>query len=74
MTINTIGFAGKTTEQFFTILVKNNVKKLIDIRLNNKSQLSGFANVYSSLQKLPQFHLKSPHFSVNLFQPLISFF
>lgn len=44
MNIFTIGFSQKSAEQFFNLLVKNNVKKLIDIRLNNKSQLAGFAN------------------------------
>lgn len=44
MNIFTIGFSQKTAEEFFTLLTKNNVKKLIDIRLNNKSQLAGFAN------------------------------
>ena len=41
--IYTIGFAGTTAENFFERLKKNNVLKLIDTRLNNKSQLSGFA-------------------------------
>lgn len=45
MNIYTIGFAQKSAEEFFTLLTKNKVKKLIDIRLNNKSQLAGFANV-----------------------------
>lgn len=44
MNIFTIGFAQKSAEEFFTLLTDNNVKKLIDIRLNNKSQLAGFAN------------------------------
>jgi len=44
MNIFTIGFAQKSAEEFFKLLVDNNVKKLIDIRLNNKSQLAGFAN------------------------------
>jgi len=44
MNIFTIGFAQKSAEVFFKLLVDNNVKKLIDIRLNNKSQLAGFAN------------------------------
>jgi len=39
----TIGFTKKTAEEFFDLLIKNNVKNLIDIRLNNKSQLAGFA-------------------------------
>ncbi|TXE83245.1 DUF488 domain-containing protein [Campylobacter peloridis] len=45
MNIFTIGFSGKTAEIFFQILVKNNIAKLIDVRLNNKSQLAGFTNI-----------------------------
>lgn len=44
MNIYTIGFAQKSAEEFFKLLTSNGVKKLIDIRLNNKSQLAGFAN------------------------------
>ncbi len=44
MNIFTIGFSQKSAEEFFTLLIKNKVEKLIDIRLNNKSQLAGFAN------------------------------
>lgn len=44
MNIFTIGFSQKSAEQFFKLLKENRVKKLIDIRLNNKSQLAGFAN------------------------------
>jgi len=43
--LNTIGFSGKNAESFFTSLVKNNIHRLIDIRLNNTSQLSGFTNI-----------------------------
>lgn len=42
MDIYTIGFTKKTAEQFFTILIENGIKKVVDIRLNNKSQLAGF--------------------------------
>jgi len=42
MELYTIGFAGKSAEQFFTSLVNHGVKKVIDIRLNNVSQLAGF--------------------------------
>ena len=45
MILNTIGFSGKGAEEFFKILVENNVRSLIDIRLNNKSQLAGFTNI-----------------------------
>jgi uncharacterized protein (DUF488 family) len=40
--IYTIGFTGKSAEMFFNLLKKNSIKKLIDIRLNNVSQLAGF--------------------------------
>jgi len=43
MRIYTIGFTKKNAETFFEILKTNNVKKIIDIRLNNISQLAGFA-------------------------------
>jgi uncharacterized protein (DUF488 family) len=42
-TIYTIGFAGKTAEQFFTLLKNVGVQKLIDVRENRIGQLSGFA-------------------------------
>ena len=42
ITLYTIGFAKKSAEEFFTILKLKHIKTLIDIRLNNVSQLSGF--------------------------------
>ena len=39
----TIGFTKKNAETFFRKLEKDGVKKIIDIRLNNTSQLAGFA-------------------------------
>lgn len=39
----TIGFTQKTAEVFFELLKKNNIETVIDIRLNNTSQLAGFA-------------------------------
>lgn len=39
----TIGFTGKSAEKFFTLLQNNAVKRLVDTRINNTSQLSGFA-------------------------------
>jgi uncharacterized protein (DUF488 family) len=41
--IFTIGFAGKSAEKFFSLLEENNIRKLIDVRLNNISQLAAFA-------------------------------
>lgn len=42
MTLYTIGFTKKSAEEFFDILTKNSVRRIIDTRLNNKSQLAGF--------------------------------
>jgi uncharacterized protein (DUF488 family) len=41
-TLYTIGFAKKSAEQFFSLLMKAGVQKVIDIRLHNVSQLAGF--------------------------------
>ena len=38
----TIGFTQKTAQQFFDTLVKSGVKRVVDTRLNNISQLAGF--------------------------------
>jgi uncharacterized protein (DUF488 family) len=43
MTIFTIGFTRKPAEIFFTRLQQASVKRLVDVRLNNISQLAGFA-------------------------------
>lgn len=43
MTLFTIGFTKTTAEHFFTRLIDSGVKRLIDLRLNNRSQLAGFA-------------------------------
>ena len=43
MKIFTIGFTKTSAESFFTRIQKARVKKLIDVRLNNVSQLAGFA-------------------------------
>ena len=39
----TIGFTGKTAEDFFNLLRKSGINKIVDTRINNVSQLSGFA-------------------------------
>jgi uncharacterized protein (DUF488 family) len=38
----TIGFTKKNAKQFFTLLKQPGLKRVIDIRLNNVSQLAGF--------------------------------
>lgn len=42
MKLYTIGFTKKSAKDFFEIIKHNNIQLLIDIRLNNKSQLAGF--------------------------------
>ena len=42
MKIYTIGFTGKTAEEFFDLLDSADAKYLVDTRLNNRSQLAGF--------------------------------
>ena len=39
----TIGFTRKSAEAFFTSLREAGVRRLVDVRLNNISQLAGFA-------------------------------
>ena len=39
----TVGFSGKDAKTFFELLKLNNVQTLLDIRLNNVSQLSGYS-------------------------------
>lgn len=39
----TIGFTNKSAETFFTTLRDAGVKRVVDVRLNNRSQLAGFS-------------------------------
>ena len=43
MEIFTIGFTKTTAENFFGRLKSNRIERLLDVRLNNRSQLAGFA-------------------------------
>jgi uncharacterized protein (DUF488 family) len=43
MKLFTIGFTRKSAETFFTRLKDAGVRRLVDVRLNNTSQLAGFA-------------------------------
>jgi uncharacterized protein (DUF488 family) len=43
MEIYSIGFTQKTAEQFFTGIKAAGIRLLVDVRLNNVSQLAGFA-------------------------------
>lgn len=51
MEIYTIGFTQTTAERFFGRLADARIERLLDVRLNNTSQLSGFAKA----QDLPYF-------------------
>jgi uncharacterized protein (DUF488 family) len=43
MKLLTIGFTKKSAEAFFTKLKRSGAKRIVDVRLNNVSQLAGFA-------------------------------
>jgi uncharacterized protein (DUF488 family) len=42
MNLYTIGFTKKSAKQFFEIIKSHSIDLIVDIRLNNKSQLAGF--------------------------------
>lgn len=50
-----IGFTKKSCQEFFEILLKNNVKRIVDTRINNGSQLSAFAK-YPDLEYIAKLH------------------
>ncbi len=43
MNLYTIGFTKKSAQTFFGLLHKSGAARLVDVRLNNVSQLAGFA-------------------------------
>lgn len=43
MEIYTIGFTRKSADQFFGLLKSKGIRRLVDVRLNNVSQLAGFS-------------------------------
>ena len=43
MKIFTIGFTKKKAQRFFNLLKRSGAKRVVDVRLNNVSQLAGFA-------------------------------
>ena len=42
MKLYTIGFTKKSARRFFELIKLHNIDVLVDVRLNNKSQLAGF--------------------------------
>ena len=43
MRVYTIGFTKKSASEFFELLQKSGAERVVDVRLNNVSQLAGFA-------------------------------
>ena len=43
MRVLTIGFTKKSAQRFFDLLRRGSVRRVVDVRLNNVSQLAGFA-------------------------------
>ena len=67
MKIYTIGFTKKNAREFFQLLRMNNIEQLVDIRLNNTSQLAGF----TKSENLP-FFLKEICAAEYLHEPLLA--
>ena len=43
MKVSTIGFTKKSARRFFELLRASGARRVVDVRLNNASQLAGFA-------------------------------
>ena len=43
MKVSTIGFTKKSAEKFFDLIRESGARRVVDVRLNNVSQLAGFA-------------------------------
>jgi uncharacterized protein (DUF488 family) len=67
MEVYSIGFTQKTAEQFFRLLKGAGIRRLLDVRLNNVSQLAGFAK----RQDLP-FFLKEICRAEYVHEPLLA--
>ena len=59
MKLYTIGFTKKTAEEFFTLLIENKIRTIIDIRRKNTSQLAGFTKK-NDLKSVSYTHLTLP--------------
>ncbi len=63
MKVYTIGFTKKSASDFFGMLRQSGAKRLVDVRLNNVSQLAGFAKkgdleyFLQELCRIKYFHL-----------------
>ena len=66
--IFTIGSTRKTAEDFFELLKSEGVTKIIDVRLNNTSQLLGFAK-YPDIEYFTKKILNGEYFHDKKFAP-----
>lgn len=66
--IFTIGSARKTAKDFFETLKENGVKKIIDVRFKNTSQILGVSK-YPDIEYLTQEILKGEYFHDKKFAP-----
>ena len=66
--IFTIGSARRTAEDFFETLKENGVTKIVDVRLNNTSQLLGFAK-YPDIKYFAREILHGKYFHDRKFAP-----
>jgi uncharacterized protein (DUF488 family) len=57
----TIGFTKKSAEQFFSLLKRNGVSLLADIRLNNSGQLAGYTKAKDLAYFLSLLGIKYEH-------------
>jgi uncharacterized protein (DUF488 family) len=57
----TIGFTQKSAECFFTLLQKNKIEILADVRLNNFGQLAGFSKKEDLMFFLSLFNIHYEH-------------
>ena len=54
MNISTIGFTKKPARRFFDLLMQSDARRVVDVRLNNGSQLAGFAKKDDLAYFLPE--------------------
>src|SRR5689334_24713195 len=73
LTVYTIGFTRKHADEFFSLLQAAGVRRVLDIRLNNTSQLAGFTKrddlpyFLRAIAKIDYVHLPQLAPSVDLF-------
>ena len=66
--IFTIGFTKKDASKFFNLLKKNDINIIVDVRLNNVSQLAGFSK-YPDIEYFANEICKAGYISDKLFSP-----